>query len=65
VAGNLICPPSTDIKPLADRVENDPSAGVVPPTMPSNVPAFMSAVVATKEAIVPSEVNDEANTSAV
>ena len=35
----------------------------MPPTTPSNVPAFMSAVVATKDAIVPTEVNEEANTS--
>ena len=50
--------------PVALRVENEPSAGVVPPTTPSNVPAFMSAVVATNEVIVPKEVNEEANTSA-
>ena len=42
--------------PVEVNVVNVPAAGVVPPTTPSNVPALISAVVATKEAIVPSEV---------
>ena len=55
----LVCP-STSRTPLAVTLVNVPALGVEPPiTELSIVPAFMSAVVATKDPIVPKLVRDE------
>ena len=50
----VIVPPDTDVVP--DSVVNVPDAGVVPPITASTVPPLISAVVATRDAIVPSAV---------
>ena len=59
----IVMAPDIVLAPVAESVENDPSAGVVPPTMPSKVPALMSAVVATKLEMVPTLVRLEAVTT--
>jgi hypothetical protein len=49
--------PVTPSVELNAPVVKDPAAAVVPPmTVPSMVPALMSAVVATRDAMVPNEV---------